>query len=1216
MTLRSDYYREKEVLFQLNQNICLSAGAGSGKTSALVKMYCALISGESSFKEPIAIERIVAITFTEKAAAEMKKRVREALELKLRSSEGGIFWKDRLRKLEWAPIKTIHSFCAGIIREHPVEAKVDPAFTILDDYATAEQLEKIINEVVMNGLFKKDPVVRQLVYDYGFSRTPYVSGLGDFLQNVCRQLYGSGLNWNELNQLLEQNHKRAEKCLSTNIHLIQEDLARLDEAMKNGAVKKSAKSYVSIKELLRYYHTAMDTWGGNDVEGGSLLLPLEHYLKGKWPLAVSTLKKDLLHCVTEMRVAYYQVLCRECLEGFQHILEDVTEGYQRWKVQQGVLDFDDLLVRTRDMLRSNIGIRRELKGRFKVIMLDEFQDTNRVQKEIVYYLAEAQRRDYLVGDHEAYHDVLNLHPQKLYIVGDPKQSIYSFRGADVSVFLEVQSHLAREGTEGQSFSLSENFRCHKGIVAFSNRFFSFIMRDGTAGYEVNFNHDDHQLFQRKAMDEGPRVELITIGRGQGGEQKRRIEAAALSRRILEIVNPHRSLTVYERDERGREKRKTHPDFSDIAILFRRFTHVKLYERELRRRAIPYYVVKGRGFFGCQEIKDIINFLKYLDGESDAIALVGILRSPLVGISDETLYWLLKGVGKERRPVTAKVIEEQYLKVQSRITDEDKHNLRNFLYVFNKIRGEKDRFSPAELIEKIVQTTHYDAVMLTTFQGEQKVANIIKLIELSRNFSRKETGLLRDFIGYLLKLVEGGSLEAEAQVVLENANVVKLMTIHQAKGLEFPIVFLPDMGHSLQQHFDPIIFDESKGMAMKFYHEAKVSYETTMSYREITQLKRSKDYAESKRLLYVAATRARDYLIMSGEKSDKKGGECWREWLDQFLVSHPELVCMLREEDISDRVPSNSKNLYQYEPGYKRLAQVSVHAGKRSEALSRKILQQSCFYTDYPAEEVYITVTALSDYMVCPQRFYYLHCLGLHERIVGTGRREYGEDQRKSTHNLSDLARGNMLHFVLKHINFTRERAHREEEIKSLLLRQGVTSERGEIEELKGMVLSFLSSDLGSAIASSGQAYALREIPFTLRLHDESSSVTAVMQGAIDLLYRDVKGVWTVVDYKYAAGRDIDRKRYKMQLMAYGLAVLKRSNEGTIKLIIKVMEERDREPEEWYVTRDELLPFEEQVITCAREIARGQVGDMSGGSIRGGRKDCHYLDCTYRAKCYG
>jgi ATP-dependent exoDNAse (exonuclease V) beta subunit len=537
-------------------------------------------------------------------------------------------------------------------------------------------------------------------------------------------------------------------------------------------------------------------------------------------------------------------------------------------------------------------------------------------------------------------------------------------------------------------------------------------------------------------------------------------------------------------------------------------------------------------------------------------------------------------------------------------------------MFNSIRRERDRLSPAELIEKIVQTTHYDAVMLTTFQGEQKVANVRKLIELARRFSRKETGLLRDFIGYLLTLVEGDSLEAEAQIVLENANVVKLMTIHQAKGLEFPIVFIPDMGHSLQQHFDPIIFDESQGMAMKFYHEGNVSYETTMGYREVTQLKRSKDYEESKRLLYVAATRARDYLIMSGEKSAKKGGECWRGWLDQFLVSHPELVCVLREEDISERLPSNQKTLYQYEPGYKRLAQVSVHAGEGSKSLSRKILQQSCCYTDCPAEEVYITVTALSDYMVCPQRFYYLHRLGLDERIVGTGRREYGGGKGKKTHTLSDLARGNMVHFVLKHINVTRDRAHREEEIESLLLRQGVTLERGELETLKGMVLSFLSSAFGNTLVSSREEYILREIPFTLRLHDASSSVTAVVQGAIDLLYRDVKGVWTIVDYKYAAGREIDRKRYTMQLMIYALAVLKRSNEGEIKLIIKIMEECDRDPEEWYFTRDEMSQLEKQVITCIGEIARGQTGDISGGGVRGGSKDCHYLDCTYRENCYG
>lgn len=1207
----SDAHKEKEALFQFNQNICLSAGAGSGKTSALVRMYLALISGEAASKEPLPLEQIVAITFTEKAAAEMKKRVREALELKLLASKDAPAWKARLQKLERAPITTIHSFCSGIIREHPVEAGVDPAFAVLDDYTSAQRLEKIVKEAVINGLARKDPAAGQLVYDFGFSPAGGVSGLGNFLQDICRQLYASGLGWRELNQLLEENQVRAEECLAINAHRIREGLARLEEAVKGGSVKTSAKSYASIEQLLEYYHRTMDGWGENLTGEGGLFATLESCLTGTWPRAAGTLKKDLLDCCTGMKEAYYQLLSRERLEGFHQLLQEVSQRYQAWKVRQGVLDFDDLLVRTRDMVRGNTGVRKKLKDRFKVIMVDEFQDTNRVQKEIVYYLAEDRGSDYLVGEHEAYDEVLTLHPRTLFVVGDPKQSIYSFRGADVGVFLEVQSHLARKETGGQSLSLCENFRSHQAVVTFCNRFFSFLMEAGTEGYEVAFGEGDHQLCQRTAGDDGTRVELITIGRGQGSEQKRRLEAAAISRRILEMVNVRRSPSVYERDGQGGEKRKPHPDFSDIAILFRRFTHIKTYERELRRRAIPYYLVKGRGFFGCQEIKDIINFLKYLEGESDDIALAGMLRSPLVGISDETLCRLLKDVGEEKRPVTARVLAEHFSSVQSKIADEDSCMISSFLHFFNEIRKQKDSLTPAELIEKTVQATHYDAVMLTTFQGEQKVANVRKLIELSRAFSRKETGLLRDFIAYLLTLAEGDALEAEAQIELENANVVKLMTIHQAKGLEFPIVFLPDTGHAFRQHVDPIVFDASKGIAMKFYRDEKVAHETTLGYREITRLKKSRDYAEAKRLLYVAATRARDYLVVSGEQPDKKGGECWRKWLDQFMASHPDLVHVLPEEQISEELPSDQKNLYQHSAEYKHLGVVPVPHGMSTEARAEKILVQSCFCREHPVAEVHLTVTALSDYMVCPRRFFYLHCLGLDERRSEAGRAAYSGDARRGTSALSDRNRGNIIHFVLKHINLTKDAIHREEEIERLLLRQGVASGGGELELLRGMVLSLLASDLGDAIVSSREEYRARELSFTLRLCDARSPLTAIVQGAIDLLYRDGKGVWTIVDYKYGEGRDMDRKRYRVQLLAYALAVLRCTGEGGVNLISTVMEEPGREPERWHVTGDELKAFEGQVLTCAGEIARGLVSGLSGWGACTEKRDCHFADCGYR-----
>jgi len=1182
----------------------------------LVKMYLSLISGESSFNDPIPIEQIVAITFTEKAAAEMKRRVREAIERKILESEERTSWEKRLRSLEKAHIKTIHSFCAGILRENPIEAASDPHFTVLDDYEASEILEQIVHEVVMEGLDNKEPIVHKLVYDYGFSGYNQVSGLKDFLKRVCLRVYSAGLSWDKIDQMKVNNYQRAEELLCASMCSIKENLERLMILSKQGAIKKLTKSSSYIEELIRHYHMVMSAREDKLIERGGALLALENYMKGMWPIVVRDLKKSLQESFSGMREAYYQLLSYEHLDGFQQMIKEVTHYYQDWKLDHGVVDFDDLQIKVRDILRTNRKIRRELKNRFKVIMLDEFQDTNGIQKEIVYYLSECLGGESLLSEQDSYQDMITLHPRKLCIVGDPKQSIYRFRGADVSVFFEMQSELKGKRAQGREVSFKENFRSQKGIVEFSNRFFSFIMSGGKESYEVNFNHDDHQEHQRRLQDEGPRVELIRIKRGESSEHKRKIEASAISRRILEIVQSQSSVMVYEKDGKDEEKRKPHPDFSDIAILFRRFTHIKLYERELRRKNIPYYLVKGRGFFGCQEIKDIINFLRYLDGENDEVALVGILRSPLVGISDETLYWLFKGVGKEKRPLTAVGIREQFIKVKDEISGEDIEKIEIFLKFFKQLRDKKDSLSPAELIEYTLRTTNYDSIMLTTFQGEQKIANIKKLIELSRTFTRKKTGLLRDFITYLLKLVEEDAMESEAQTSLENANVVRLMTIHQAKGLEFPIVFLPDIGHSLKRGDDYVLFDESKGLALKLYREPQGTYESTMAHREITKMHERKEYAESKRLFYVAVTRARDYLVLSGEKP-KKNTECWREWLDQFLEFQPEWVHEIEEEDISDLSLSEGKNLYQLDQGYQKLKKVEVEKSKDNEELTRRILQQSCFYKPFSVEEFYITVTALSEYMVCPQMFYYMQYLDLDEGIMsdlkGDGE-HFLEGHDGTTQKLSNLEKGNLVHFILEHIDFQLDLDKRKRQIDALLVNQGFLSESDEVGKLKEDILAFLSSDLGIALSQIKEEHIFREIPFMLALKENDPPFMVVLQGVIDLLFRDCEGIWTVVDYKYSAGRGSDKERYKIQLMAYALSVAKRVKEDKIRAVLNIMGEREISTEEWTFMEIELNDFEKQITAHIHEIARRQVGGTPKIWARREGEDCKHLDCIYRKRC--
>ncbi|MCK5423168.1 MAG: PD-(D/E)XK nuclease family protein, partial [Deltaproteobacteria bacterium] len=443
-------------------------------------------------------------------------------------------------------------------------------------------------------------------------------------------------------------------------------------------------------------------------------------------------------------------------------------------------------------------------------------------------------------------------------------------------------------------------------------------------------------------------------------------------------------------------------------------------------------------------------------------------------------------------------------------------------------------------------------------------------------------------------------------------------IHQAKGLEFPVVFLPDIGHTIRQVSDRILFDESKGLALRLYQDSKGTYQSTMVYEEIRKLHNKREYAESKRLFYVAATRARDYLVLSGEKPKRVGSACWRVWLDQFLELHPdELVCVVQEEDISEVTPNEVKNLYQRDQGYQKLGEVKVEKDGSSQELAGNILQQSCFRRESSVEEFSITVTALSEYMVCPQRFYYTQYLGLDEKAVSEIRgndKLFSKGRDETVHSLSKLEKGNLVHLILKHINFQLDTEKKSKEIDGMLFSQGVSSRSDDVEELRSNILAFLNSDLGITLSKIREEHSFREIPFMLKLQEHDSSFTVVVQGVIDLLYRDFEGVWTVVDYKYSPGRIIDRERYKIQLMAYALSVSKIMKEDKVNVIIKVMEKKDMSPQEWCLEEIDLKNFEQQVIAATQEIAKKQMMSDPVLWTRKESADCKSLDCVYWKRC--
>jgi ATP-dependent helicase/nuclease subunit A len=581
------------------------------------------------------------------------------------------------------------------------------------------------------------------------------------------------------------------------------------------------------------------------------------------------------------------VPCAEQALRVMELARLVAEQYEQRKRHIGALDFNDLLIDARRLLvgsednapetpegdspifaarksgqspsaarksgqspsaarksgpSPSAELRRRLAAHLRLLLVDEFQDTDRLQVELVKALCD---NDYLSG--------------KLFFVGDQKQSIYRFRGADPEVFRELQGEIAKQWR----IPLRENFRSQPAILEFVNALFA----EELPNYEPLAAH-------RKQVAPRPAVEFLWAsdaddaaagGRGfTGRERLRRCEADWIARRIRKMLDEEEEL-IYREDAEsgGAAARAVKP--GDIALLFRALTNVEYYEDALQRWGIDYYLVGGRAFYAQQEIFDVLNLLRSLASPADEVSLAGVLRSPMFSLRDETLFWLSRGPGGLAAGLFAGELPGE-------LDAQQRQRAALAGATIGQLRAMKDRLPVAALLQEALRRTGYDALLLAEFLGRRKLANLQKLIEQARSFDRAGVFTLADFITQLAEFVARQPDEPMAATQPETAKVVRLMSIHQAKGLEFPVVIVPDVGRPRHVVPPPVAFDKQLGPMLKD-DEAATGFDLFMARQNEDDLK------ELGRLFYVAATRAADYLILSAgvEDLDQTAGP-WMEML--------------------------------------------------------------------------------------------------------------------------------------------------------------------------------------------------------------------------------------------------------------------------------------------------------------------------------------------------
>jgi ATP-dependent helicase/nuclease subunit A len=851
----------------LDRHISVSAGPGAGKTLVLVERYLEILTTQD-----ISVDQIVAITFTNRAANEMRERVREQVDEQLRASVGETRrrWMRHKRTLEGAPITTIHGFCSRLLREFPLEAEVDPQFALLDEHQSAMLLEEVVEASLTEFINRGEEDVVRLAQ--AVSRPELAAALID----IYRAMRGQGLSLKEIAKQTPASHATTKDYFAAAEELNQR-MAELTSANKlpENAEKRRARTerkWPNLRLLLGkpatadsiadYCNAIEEFWEARPRKSGAIAQAVQAVDELLW----SQDSKADQRPRGKVPQLCFDLLARDHAIKLIGLLGDIEEVLEAEKQRLGVLDFDDLQLRTLRLLQTHTESLERIRRRFRFFLVDEFQDTNGVQRDLMNKLTLAAGRN-----------------ANLFIVGDRKQSIYGFRGADVDVFAEMTA--AIEAAGGKAMPLRLNFRSQPPLISFFNFLFPRIFtprEDAAAGQLDQLGYVEHEPSKpmRAQQDNGPLVELllaIVPSRAEEDEagsadapdpkaeqDSRERDAAQLVQRIHSLMKPGSS---------GNARFK----YKDIALLFRAMTGVWAYESALRRAGIPYLTVQGWGFYQREEITDLIQLLRFLDNQTDELALAAVLRSPLCGISDDALLALRcapmtdgtteRNPSKQHRRVRRLLTALKHHERIRFLSDEEHAALDRARELLDQLLRRRNRYSIADLLRFAVRSAEYTTIIAAKFDGAQRLANVEKLSRLAERFERSGAHLIRDFVRFVQEFEAMGGREGEGQID-ESANAVRLMTIHQAKGLEFPVVIIPDLHRRPNSRDSWYVLDRHRGLTVKI-PDMRDGMVAGRTFNDLRKRALWREEFESMRLLYVAATRAQDRLILSGAGTQKE-----------------------------------------------------------------------------------------------------------------------------------------------------------------------------------------------------------------------------------------------------------------------------------------------------------------------------------------------------------
>ncbi|HEY7288894.1 MAG TPA: UvrD-helicase domain-containing protein [Vicinamibacterales bacterium] len=1159
----SDADARRSIRDDLDDTLIVEAAAGTGKTTELVnRILRVLETGRAT------MPAIVAVTFTERAAGELKLRLREALERNRAAAPSDTVrarLDDALETLEEAHVNTIHGFCAELLRERPVEACVDPLFSVLTDAEANRLYARAFDGWLQETLRDPPEGVRRALRR---TSAPMFGVRNE--EGPIDRLRNAGRSLAEVRDF-DAQWQRAPFDRAAEIVRLVESLHRFSDMTEKPASERD-NLFVDtdgVRRLSRQIGLEQ-SFDQRDLDGWEARLvdlsrdqKFSRARKGNGYRFSDKVTRTEVLAAREQLYADLQQFRRaadaDLAAALQQELAGATRRYQEWKQASGRLDFVDLLARARDLIKTNADVRQHLQQKFDRIFIDEFQDTDPIQAEILLLLAEEV-------------------PGKLFIVGDPKQAIYRFRGTDVSTYWAVKELLASRG--GRVLQLTTSFRSVPDIQRFVNSAFAAEM----TGNQVTLQADYVPLGPSRHPIEGqPAIVALPVPKPYGRGTFMRAAKTAIDDSLPDAVGAYIEWLIDERNG-WRVSERRDDGTTDlvpirpkhIAVLFRRFVSfdkdvTRPYIDAIEARGIPHLLVGGKSFHGREEVETIRAALAAIEWPDDELSVFATLKGALFAIEDELLLEFRSRFGSFHPFRIARELGGNSGQELALSADATAHlmPIAEALRLLQQLHRGRNYRPVAETIGRLLSDTRAHVGFILRPAGEQALANVLHVAELARQY---EAGGGISFRGFIDELRTASESEAaEAPIVEEGSDGIRLMTVHKAKGLEFPVVILADVTCRMSRSDASRYLDAAQRLcAIKLGGWAP---------RELHDHEAEEvgcDEAEGVRLTYVAATRARDLLVVPA-----LGDEAWDGgWISPLNRALYPAMDLRRKPDRDTNPTFRSKDsvlqrpndepalpgtvcpgLHRFEDGYSVVwwDPGALDLDKRPPFGVRR---EDLIVKDVPRD---VVDDGRSRYDRWVNARAEAREAGARPTLRVRTVREAAHDERALTIELSTVdlrasedagrsggaAFGLLVHELLGRISFeAKEDAIQElADVQARLL--GLTDDEARLAAR--VADRVLRHDLLTrAHAADRRGACRRETPVTLLADDG-----VLVEGIVDLAFEE-QGTWTVVDYKTdrelrqldPAGNDA-RGRYERQIAMYAEAIARATGQPAVGVLARI-----------------------------------------------------------------